>query len=77
MAASPPELSLLRERFDKNFVIITLGIRPAWAAADDQKRILTPKEAFDRGASYIAIGRPVTAAENPLGALRRIHDETA
>jgi len=75
VVASPLELSLLREHFDESFVVITPGIRPSWAAAGDQKRILTPKDAFERGASFIVIGRPVTGAESPADALKKIHDE--
>jgi len=77
VVASPLELSLLREHLDESFLIVTPGIRPAWSAANDQKRIMTPRDAFERGASYIVIGRPVTAAEDPAEALRKIHDEIA
>lgn len=77
VVASPLELSLLREHFSEEFLVVTPGIRPEWAAAGDQKRVMTPKEAFDRGASYIVIGRPVTAHPDPAEAVRRIHDEIA
>lgn len=75
VVASGLELPLLREHFGDEFVIVTPGIRPEWAAAGDQKRILTPREAFERGASYIVVGRPVTAAPDPADAFRRIIDE--
>ena len=77
VVASGLELPLLREHFGDEFVIVTPGIRPEWAAAGDQKRILTPRDAFARGASYIVIGRPVTAAPDPAAAFRRIIDEIA
>ena len=46
------------------------GIRPVWAAANDQKRITTPKEAIELGADYIVIGRPITAAADPIEAAK-------
>lgn len=75
VVASALELSLLREHFTDQFIIVTPGIRPSWAAKDDQKRVVTPKEAFDRGASYIVIGRPVTADTSPPDAFKRLTDE--
>jgi orotidine-5'-phosphate decarboxylase len=75
VVASALELSLLREHFGEEFIVVTPGVRPAGADAGDQKRVVTPREAFDRGATYIVIGRPVTGAANPADAMKRILDE--
>lgn len=77
VVASALELSLLREHFGGEFIVVTPGVRPAGADVGDQKRVVTPKEAFDRGASYIVVGRPVTGAADPADAVKRIHDEVA
>jgi orotidine-5'-phosphate decarboxylase len=75
VVASPLEIKKIRKACGGNFVILTPGIRPAWAGADDQKRIMTPKEAIDAGADIIVIGRPIIAAKNPADAARRVLDE--
>lgn len=75
VVASAQELPILRETFSEEFLIVTPGIRPAWAATGDQKRIVTPGKAFDMGASFLVIGRPVTEDKNPREAIQRIHDE--
>jgi orotidine-5'-phosphate decarboxylase len=53
------------------------GVRPSWATADDQKRFTTPREAVEAGADYLVIGRPITAAADPPGAVERIVAELA
>jgi len=75
LVASPQELGVLREQFGSFFTTVIPGIRPSWAAAGDQKRTMTPKEAIKAGADYLVIGRPITAAANPLGAVKRILEE--
>jgi orotidine-5'-phosphate decarboxylase len=75
IVASPEDALMLRSHFGKGFLIVTPGIRPSWATADDQKRTLTPGEAVSRGADYLVIGRSVTAQPDPLGALKRIEEE--
>jgi orotidine-5'-phosphate decarboxylase len=55
--------------------IVTPGVRPAWAAADDQKRFTTPSEALKSGADYLVIGRPITANADPPGAIERLLEE--
>jgi len=75
IVASALELPLLREHFDNDFLIVTPGIRPSGSDIGDQKRVVTPKQAFDNGASYIVVGRPINAASNPYDAASKIIDE--
>ncbi|OPX86782.1 MAG: Orotidine 5'-phosphate decarboxylase [Pelotomaculum sp. PtaB.Bin104] len=75
VVASPKEISAIRKACGKDFVIITPGVRPAGAAANDQKRTMTPYEAVNLGASYLVVGRPVTAAQDPVEAARAILKE--
>lgn len=72
VVCSPQEIELLRRDCGRDFVLVTPGIRPAGAAAGDQKRVMTPAEAVRRGADYLVIGRPITAAEDPAAAARAI-----
>lgn len=75
VVASPLEIEPIREACGDNFLIVTPGIRPAWASQGDQRRITTPAEAIRRGADYIVVGRPIIASENPLEAAEMILDE--
>ncbi len=72
VVCSPREIALLRQACGPDFLLVVPGIRPTWAAAGDQKRIMTPQDAVAAGADYIVIGRPITAADDPLEAARRI-----
>ncbi|ACM20755.1 orotidine-5'-phosphate decarboxylase [Geotalea daltonii FRC-32] len=72
VVASPQEVPLIREACGNDFLIVTPGVRPAFAAADDQKRIMTPAEAVKSGADYLVIGRPIAAAPNPAEAAQAI-----
>jgi len=74
---SPQEVAALRARSGPDFVLVVPGIRPAWAAAGDQKRVMTPKEALAAGADYLVIGRPIVAAAEPRNAAERIVAELA
>jgi orotidine-5'-phosphate decarboxylase len=74
---SAKELPLLRRELGEDFLLITPGIRPAWSEAGDQKRITTPKQALQSGASALVIGRPVTGAPDPAEAMRRVLEEIA
>lgn len=75
VVASPQEVKLLRRTVRGNFVILTPGVRPAWAGKDDQKRIMTPAEAFSAGADYLVIGRPVLKAKDRKAAVHKILEE--
>jgi orotidine-5'-phosphate decarboxylase len=67
----------VRETAGADALIVTPGIRPAWASADDQSRITTPAEAARRGANYIVVGRPITTHADPAEAVARITEELA
>jgi len=75
LIASPHELRALRAEWGSDMTITTPGVRPAWAAADDQKRFTTPREAIAAGADYLVIGRPVTAHDSPREAVQKILSE--
>jgi orotidine-5'-phosphate decarboxylase len=75
VVCSPHEIEVLRKEYGQNLVIVTPGIRPVWAAARDQKRIMTPAEAMARGADYLVIGRPITAASSPNEAFLKVVEE--
>ncbi|SCZ49188.1 orotidine-5'-phosphate decarboxylase [Thiohalomonas denitrificans] len=75
VVCSPKEVAGLRREIAGEFRRVTPGIRPAWAATDDQKRITTPSDAIRLGSDYLVIGRPITAASDPLEALRKIEEE--
>ena len=73
VVASPQETRAIREACGKDFQIVTPGIRPAdQQGKDDQARTLTPAEAISAGATYLVIGRPITAAPNPRQAAEAI-----
>lgn len=75
VVASPKEASFIRQKAGNDFLIVTPGIRPAFAQTDDQKRIATPSTAFKDGASMLVIGRPITQAVDPCAATRLILKE--
>jgi orotidine-5'-phosphate decarboxylase len=75
VVASPQEIKMLRKGIRGRFVILTPGVRPSWAAQDDQKRIMTPAEAVHAGADYIVVGRPVLKAGDRSDAVKKILDE--
>ena len=78
VVASPQEIAAIRTACGPDFHIVTPGIRPAGqAGTDDQARTLTPKEAVAAGATYLVIGRPITAAADPRAAAEAIAAETA
>lgn len=75
VVASPQEIGLIREACGPDFLIVTPGIRPASGSRDDQARTLTPAEAVAAGATYLVIGRPITAAADPRAAAVAIAGE--
>lgn len=72
VVCSPWEIALLREHCGPDFKLVVPGIRPEGADKGDQKRTMTPREALERGADYLVIGRPITAADNPRAAAEQI-----
>jgi orotidine-5'-phosphate decarboxylase len=77
VVCSPRELDLVRRELDRAFLTVVPGIRPDWAQSDDQKRVMTPGEALACGADALVIGRPITGADDPVAAARRIVQEVA
>jgi orotidine-5'-phosphate decarboxylase len=75
VVCSPREIARLRKACGPDFLLVVPGIRPSWSAAGDQKRIMTPGEAVAAGADVLVIGRPITGADDPLAAARRIGAE--
>ena len=72
VVCSAQECAALRAELGDTFALVTPGIRPASAAADDQVRVATPAAARADGSDYLVIGRPITRAENPMAALQAI-----
>lgn len=75
VVASALEIELIRAACGPDFLIVTPGVRPSFAAADDQKRIMTPAEAVTAGADYLVIGRPIAKATDPTAAAELIAGE--
>lgn len=75
VVASPQEIKLLRRSIRGEWVVLTPGVRPAWAAQDDQKRVLSPGEAVRAGADFIVVGRPVLKAADRRDAVTKIVQE--
>jgi orotidine-5'-phosphate decarboxylase len=74
---SPQESMQLRQACGDDFLLVCPGVRPTWAETDDQQRSLTPIAALTAGANYLVIGRPITAASDPVAAFNRICEELA
>ncbi|HVI07287.1 MAG TPA: orotidine-5'-phosphate decarboxylase [Candidatus Binatia bacterium] len=77
IVASAREASALRAELGDDFVIVTPGVRPAGTGHGDQVRVVTPGEAIASGASYIVVGRPITAAADPAAEARAILGQIA
>ncbi len=76
VVASPNESAEIRSKIDnKDFLIVTPGIRPIFATNDDQKRVMTPRVAMDSGSDYLVIGRPILNAKDSRAAIREILSE--
>jgi orotidine-5'-phosphate decarboxylase len=72
VVCSPRETAALRGQLGPEFVLLTPGIRPAGGEVADQKRVATPRDAVAAGATYIVVGRPITAAADPAAAAESI-----
>lgn len=75
VVCSPLESGMVKEACGNDFITVTPGIRFADSKADDQVRITDPKRAREIGSDYIVVGRPITAAEDPVAAWRRCMKE--
>lgn len=75
VVCSPHEIEVLRKDRGEGFMLVTPGIRPTGSAVGDQKRIMTPREALDKGSNVLVIGRPIFQAENPAQAAKAIAAE--
>jgi orotidine-5'-phosphate decarboxylase len=77
VVCSPQEIELLRASLGKDFLLVTPGIRPKGSDKNDQQRSLTPAEAIRLGASYLVVGRPVTASSNPRQVVQNFFKDAA
>ncbi|HEY4030397.1 MAG TPA: orotidine-5'-phosphate decarboxylase [Caulobacteraceae bacterium] len=75
VVASPHEAAMARRIGGESFLVVTPGVRPAWAGKDDQARASEPAQALRAGASHLVCGRPITAAIDPRAATLRIVEE--
>ena len=75
VVCSAQEVQLIKQATNPDFICLTPGIRPQGAAVGDQKRVMTPADAYQIGSDYIVVGRPITQAENPVVAYHAIKDE--
>jgi orotidine-5'-phosphate decarboxylase len=76
VVASPMEAARIRAVVDnRDFVIVTPGVRPEFGTNDDQKRVMTPRQAVLEGSDYLVIGRPILEAKEPVTALKSICEE--
>ncbi|MEJ1343671.1 MAG: orotidine-5'-phosphate decarboxylase, partial [Candidatus Sedimenticola sp. (ex Thyasira tokunagai)] len=77
IVCSPREAGEVRPLVTPEFLLVTPGVRPATASLDDQTRVMTPLDALNNGADMLVIGRPITAADDPLQSLNAIQSEIA
>lgn len=77
VVASAQEAAMIRNHCGRGFLIVTPGIRPSWAEADDQQRLMTPKKALQQGADYLVMGRAILNHADPEQAIQHIQAEMA
>ena len=77
IVCAPTEAETVRALVGPDRLVVTPGVRPAGAPAGDQKRVMTPAEAIRAGASHLVVGRPITGARDPKGAVESIVEEIA
>ncbi|HET8760163.1 MAG TPA: orotidine 5'-phosphate decarboxylase / HUMPS family protein, partial [Nitrospiria bacterium] len=77
VVCSGDEVRAIKEQFGPEFLVVTPGIRPAWAAVpgDDQRRAVTPADAIAAGADFLVVGRPIRAAQDSTEAAEQIVNE--
>lgn len=75
VVASPKEAAGIRKRCGGDFLIVTPGVRPVWAAKNDQSRIATPASALQNGSTHLVVGRPITKAADKKAAAEKILEE--
>ena len=75
VVCSAQEVQVIKQATNPGFICLTPGIRPAGAAVGDQKRVMTPADAYQIGSDYIVVGRPIIQAEDPVAAYHAIKDE--
>ncbi len=72
VVCSSHEIEAIREVCGEEFILMVPGIRPEGSAVGDQKRVMTPRQAMDKGATHLVIGRPITQSDNPKQAVINI-----
>jgi orotidine-5'-phosphate decarboxylase len=72
VVCSPQEIAAVRAACGPDFLIVTPGVRPAGGSLDDQRRVMTPRQALEAGADLLVIGRPITGAPDPAAAAKTI-----
>jgi len=77
VVASAKEAAMIRGHCGRGFLIVTPGIRPSWAAVDDQSRTMTPKQALRQGADFLVMGRAILNQSDPMKAIELIQREMA
>ena len=74
VVASAQEARMIKQEIGEDFLVVTPGVRPLWSLSEkeDQKRVLTPKQAVLEGADFLVIGRPIIKSDDPLEAANRV-----
>jgi orotidine-5'-phosphate decarboxylase len=75
IVCSPHEIAVVRDKVGAEALIVTPGVRPSWAATDDQARVMSPREAAQAGADFVVVGRPILRHERPAEAVRLVLEE--